>query len=114
MTKYLIAAIVALTLALGGALWWARHEAQNAAYATLQAQDAKAQAEAAQARLQRVQKQVKAADDRADLAVQELRNALDKNRSWADSRVPDDVAGSLCKYARCDPSRADSVPPTSH
>lgn len=113
MTKYLLITIAALVLALGGALLYARHETQQAAQATLQVQSLSQQLAQAQGRLAQVQKASKAAKAKQQAAEEELRNALDKNRSWADGRVPDDVAGSLCKYARCAPSAAGSVPKTS-
>lgn len=110
MIKYLIAALVAMTVALGGALYWARHEAQTAASATLQAQAYKTQAEAAQARLGAVQKQVQAQQSKLESAQQELRNVLKQNQAWSDGAVPPDVARSLCQYVPCAaPPAAGSV-----
>lgn len=114
MTKYLLMAIATLVLALGGSLWYARYETQEAAKATLQADALSKQLVAQQAQLRAVQKQVVQAKAKQQSAEEDLRIALDTNRSWADGRVPDDVARSLCKYGRCGTSGAGSVPSTNN
>lgn len=101
MTKALIGAIVALALALCGALYYAHHEAQEAASATLQATQLQAQLGATQARLGAVQSQAQAQQKKLEVAQQELRNALKKNQEWADGAVPPGVVGSLCQYVPC-------------
>lgn len=105
MTKYLVATIAALVVALGVALWGLSLSRETVASMSVQVGELSSRLEAQQALTARVQAQVSKEKARADANRLELRNALKENREWADRPVPPAVRDSLCKPpARCAPA----------
>ena len=97
MNRITLLLAVALVAALGcSAVLW-----QKLGAATLEATQAKAYLRQIQGRAARIETASKAADARIGKLEQELRDALDQNRTWADSRVPPAVTDSLCRELHC-------------
>lgn len=110
--KPLLCIIAALSVALGGSLYALRSATLELGDTKARLQSLSVRAERAEALLAKSRVQSKAADERADMALGELRIALKNNRGWADEPVPADIAAGLCKYTRCIPGSA--VPATTH
>jgi len=104
MTKYLIAALAVLGLALAGSLYALKLSRAEVTYTTVALESSQAALASQKALTAKIQARVVAEKTRADANRQELRNALKKNAEWAASAVPPDVAGVLCKPpALCSP-----------
>lgn len=104
MTKYLWAAIVALSLGCAGALYALSLSRETVASMSVQVEELSQRLEASQRRTATIQKQVAKETARANANRQELRNALKANQAWADAPVPPAVRDSLCKPpAKCSP-----------
>ena len=105
VTKYLIAAVVALVVALSGALYGAKVLYDSRAGMAIALESAQAALSSQKALTERIQTQVQREKTRADANRTELRNALKENAEWASGRTPPAVADSLCKPpARCSPA----------
>jgi hypothetical protein len=97
MNQYLIAAVVALGLALSGALWAVSELRDSRAAMVVSLNEAKEDLAASQARTNEIQVQVQREKTRADANRSLLRNALKENEKWAAGAVPPAVADSLCR-----------------
>lgn len=105
LTKYLWIAVVALGLALSGALWAVSELRDSRAAMVVSLNEAIQAKGAAEAKTSRIQAQVQHEKARADANRSLLRNALKENEAWASGAVPPAVADSLCrKPAVCAPA----------
>ena len=110
ITKYLWIAVVALGLALSGALWAVSELRDSRAAIQVSLYEANLQLAQAQATTARIQVQVQREKARADANRRLLRNALKENDAWARGAVPPAVSDSLCQPpARCS-AAAGTVP----
>lgn len=109
MTKYLIAAIVALAVALAGALYGLKAAHEELGGMSVALESAQAALTSQKALTDRIQTQVQREKARADANRMELRNALKNNAEWAARPVPTDVAGSLCKPPAVCPANGAGV-----
>lgn len=96
MRERLVTWALIVALALGGFVLyrWAGAEHKRA-------NDAEQDLKTLRIKHRTVLRDVQALEQKRETSRKDLKDALEKNKTWADSPVPDAVADSLCKRLRC-------------